>query len=203
MRSVFRLLVAAGLLCAAFQPARAQLVDAYLGLGIAHDGSNHEQFDAFGDGVLHPTGSLTGFFADLGAGVMIGRNLGAAFDVSWRGPQAVYTGIHYRPRFYSFDGIYQPSWLTRKRFAPEVRVGVGGAGLNFNPNEQQNCVNGPACNDSTHFQIHFAAAGRWYITDHLFVRPAFDVHAVHQFTEFSSNIVTEYTVGIGYSIGRE
>jgi hypothetical protein len=50
--------------------------------------------------------------------------------------------------------------------------------------------------------VHLAAAGRWYLTDHLFLRPALDVHFVRNFFEFGSNWVPQYSVGIGYSFGR-
>ena len=203
MRSVFRVLVFISVLCTVIKPARAQLVDAYLGLGGAHDSSNHQQVDTFGNGVLYPTGGITGVFVDFGLGVMIGRHLGTAFDISWKAEQGTYTGIKYRPVFYSFDAVYQPPMITRKRFAPELRVGIGGASLHYSPDAQQSCVNGPACQNSDHFQIHFAVAGRIYVTDHLFFRPAIDGHAVHQFNEFGSNWVTEYSVGVGYSLGRE
>ena len=203
MRSILRLLISITALCAALEPAHAQLVDAYLGLGGVHDGSTHQQFNTFGDGALYSTDSLTGLVGDFGLGVMIGRHLGAGFDTAWRLPHGTYTGIAYRPTFYSFDGIYEPAFLTRKRFSPEVRVGIGGAGLHFSSDQQQACVNGPACQSSAHFQVHLAAAARIYVTDHLFIRPALDIHAVHQFSEFASDIVAEYSVGVGYSLGRE
>jgi hypothetical protein len=50
--------------------------------------------------------------------------------------------------------------------------------------------------------VHLAAAGRWYLTEQLFLRPALDVHYVHNFFEFGSNWVPQYSVGIGYSFGR-
>lgn len=203
MRTALRLLTIVVALCAVMKPARAQLVDVYLGVGAAHDGSTNQQFNTFGDGILYPTKSLGGVFGDVGLGVMFGKQFGAGFDLGWRFTQATYTGVSYRPSFYNFDGIYSPTWVASKRFSPEVRVGIGGAGLNFSSDQQQNCVNGPACQSSEHFQVHFALAGRIYLTDHLFIRPAIDAHWVHQFTEFATDFPIQYSVGIGYSLGKE
>jgi len=60
----------------------------------------------------------------------------------------------------------------------------------------------PGCPASDHFQEHFGAAFRWYLTDHFFLRPALDLHYVNNLKEFGSNAVPNYSFGIGYSIGR-
>jgi hypothetical protein len=56
---------------------------------------------------------------------------------------------------------------------------------------------------STHFQVHMALAARLYVTDHLFVRPAVDAHYVNNLFQFGCNWVPEYSVGLGWSFGRE
>lgn len=204
MRSIFRTLVLITALGLVMKPARAQLVDIYLGVGSAHDGSTRQQIDTLGDGVLQPTTSLGGVFGDFGLGAMFSKQFGAAFDIGWRFKQGTYAGVLYRPLFYSFDGVFQPRRLTTKRFVPELRAGIGGAALHFASDQlPQACVNGPTCQNSDHFQVHFALAGRIYLTDHLFVRPAIDGHWVHQFTEFAADFPIQYSVGIGYSLGRE
>jgi hypothetical protein len=48
-----------------------------------------------------------------------------------------------------------------------------------------------------------AVATRWYFTNHFFLRPAFDLHHVDNFFEFGSDWVPEYSVGIGFSLGRQ
>jgi hypothetical protein len=182
--------------------ASAQEVAAWLGLGTAHDGDTHQQVNTFGDGSLYPTKGIGGLFGHFGMDVFFTKQFGAGFDASWRASQGTYTGIGFRPVFYSVDGIYQPIRMTSKKVSAEFRVGIGGAALTFSPDGQQNCVNGPGCQNSHDFQLHLGAAPRVYVTDHLFVRPAFDVHYVNGFTEFGSNWVTEYSVGIGYGLGR-
>ena len=183
--------------------ASAQEVAAWLGLGAAHDGDTHQQFNTFGNGVLYPTKGIGGPFGHFGMDVFLTKRVGVGFDASWRASQGTYTGIGFRPTFYSVDAILQPARLTTKRVSTEFRAGIGGAVLTFSPDDQQNCVNGPACQNSHHLQLHLGVAPRLYVTDHLFVRPAFDVHYVNGFTEFGSNWVTEYSIGIGYGLGRQ
>ena len=187
---------------APFQALRAQEAAAYFGLGSAHDGSNGAQIDTFSDGSLHNTPSLGGLFGHIGATVFITKHIGVGAEIAWRPSQADYAGIQYRPTFYTFDAVYRPPKGSTKRFAPELRAGIGGVRLNFFPNDDLSCAQVPGCPSSDHFQVHVAAAGRWYFTDHLFLRPAFDLHYVNNLTEFGSNWVPQYSVGIGYSLGR-
>jgi hypothetical protein len=85
---------------------------------------------------------------------------------------------------------------------PELRAGIGGARVRYTPVDGQSCAQVLGCPASNHFQEHVAVVTRWYLTDHLFLRPAFDLHHVHNLFEFGSNWVPEYSVGIGYSVGR-
>ena len=184
------------------RPACAQGVAAYFGLGGAYDSSTGAQIDTFGDGTLHKTPGLGGLFGHIGAGAFINKYVGVGGDISWRFSQDNYAGIQYRPAFYTFDAILRPPKTRTKRFAPEFRGGIGGARLHFFPNDDLSCAEVPGCPSSHHFQVHLAAAARWYLTDHFFLRPALDVHYVPNLFEFGSNWVPEYSVGIGYSLGR-
>jgi hypothetical protein len=200
--TLYRAVLVAGLLAVA-QEARAQEVSAYFGLGSAYVTSNGSQIDTFGDGVLHHTPSLDGLFADLGASVFVNKNVGIGAQLAWTPSQGNYAGLQYRPSFYNFDGIYRPDRGATKRFAPEYRLGIGGARVRYTFDDQTACDQVPGCPDSTHFQVHLAAAVRWYWTDHIFLRPALDLHYVVNFNEFGSNWVPRYSMGIGYSFGRE
>jgi len=182
--------------------ARAQEVAAYWGFGSAHDSSNGSQIETFGDGTLYRTPNLGGFFMALGASVFVSKQVGIGADLSWRAPLGDYAGLQYRPSLYSFDGIYRPARWSTKRLEPEFRAGLGGARVRYSFDDQTACDQVPGCPDSTHFQVHLAAAARWYVTDHLFLRPALDVHYVNNFFEFGSNWVPRYSVGIGYGFGR-
>ena len=203
MRAIFN---AAVLLVFAFgpmRPLRAQEVAAYLGFGSAHDSSNGAQIETFSDGNLYKTPSVGGLFAHLGASVSLTKHVGVGAEVSWRISQVDYAGIPYRPILYNVDAIFRPDKLTTKRLVPELRAGIGGARLRFTPPDDQSCAQVPGCPASNHFQQHVAVATRWYVTDHLFLRPAFDLHHVNNLVEFGSNWVPRYSVGIGYSIGRD
>jgi hypothetical protein len=181
--------------------AHAQEVLAYFGLGGAHDSSSGARVNTFGDGSLHNPPKLGGAWATIGGSVFVTRHLGVGAELSWRS-QTDYAGVKYRPSFYSFDAIYRPA-RTTKRFSPEFRTGIGGAHINYFPDDPTFCDQLPGCPASNHFQVHLAAAIPWYLTHHVFIRPAIDVHYVNNLVEFGSNWVPEYSVGIGYSLGRE
>jgi hypothetical protein len=146
---------------------------------------------------------LDGLIADLGASIFVRKNIGFGAQLTWRPTQGDYAGLQYRPSFYNFDGSFRPDRGTTKRFAPEFRVGIGGARVRYTFDDQAACDQVPGCPDSTHLQIHAAAAARWYFTDHMFLRPALDLHYVVNFNEFGSGWVPRYSLGIGYTFGRE
>jgi len=56
---------------------------------------------------------------------------------------------------------------------------------------------------SNHFSVHGGVGVQIYVTDHVFIRPQFDVHYVTNFSQFGRNIVTSEMVWIGYSLGRQ
>jgi hypothetical protein len=180
----------------------AQEVNAYLGFGSAHDSSSDLQINTFGDGTLYKTPTLGGLFMTFGATVFINKHVGVGAELSWKASQGDYAGLKYRPLFYSFDSIFRPARGSTKRFEPEFRAGLGGERVSYSFDDQQSCDQVPGCPASTHFQVHLASAARWYLTDHLFLRPALDVHYVNNYFEFGSNWVPRYSVGIGYDLGR-
>jgi hypothetical protein len=99
--------------------------------------------------------------------------------------------------------------VKTKRFVPELQAGIGGASVRFTASGQS-CDQLVGCSNvnlgaesSSHFQTHFAAAARLYVTPRIFVRPAVDVHWVNNFFQFGNNWVPEYTLGVGYSFGGE
>ena len=188
---------------ASLPAVHAQEVGAYLGFGGAHDSSNGSQIDTFGDGTLHKSPHMVGLFMQLGASVFFNKQFGVGAELSWRPSQGDYAGLLYRPSFYSFDAIFRPTRASTKRFEPEFRAGIGGARVRYSFDDPSFCDPVPGCPDSTHFQVHMGVATRIYLKDHIFFRPALDVHYVNNFSEFGSNWVPRYSVGIGYSFGRE
>jgi hypothetical protein len=185
------------------QPARAQQVNLYFGLGSAHDGSSSRQINTFGDGILYGTPEMGGLFTNFGVNVFITKQLGVGFERSWRTSQGDYAGLQYRPSFYHFDAIFQPAKVTSKRFSPEFRAGIGGASLHFSFSDQDSCDRVPGCPSSGHFQTHLAAATRLYLTGHLFLRPALDIHHVNNFVQFEGNWAPQFSISIGYGFGKE
>jgi hypothetical protein len=49
--------------------------------------------------------------------------------------------------------------------------------------------------------VHGGVGVEIYITDHIFVRPQFDVHYVRNLSQFGSSVVTSETVWLGYNCG--
>jgi hypothetical protein len=189
--------------------AQIPQLNLHFGVGTAMNSSSNTLIDTFGTGSPYTTPRLGGLFLDGGASMMVTPNWGASFDVSWRATQAAYTGLQYRPLFYSVDGVWQPLGNRVKRIVPEIQAGVGGVHLSYYYNSQY-CDQFTGCSNSniylegsSHFQIDMAAAVRVYATPHIFFRPAVEAHWVNNFFQFGSNWVPEYTLGIGYSIGGE
>jgi hypothetical protein len=181
-------------------------VNVYFGLGTATDSSSNQQIDTFGTGSPYTTPKMGGLFGDVGASFMFAKHYGVGADLDWRTTQAAYAGLNYRPYFYNFDAIVQPG--KTKRFVPELRGGLGGVNIRYSYTST-NCDAFAGCSSSNqylesahHFQVHMEAAARYYVTSHVFLRPAVEAHWVNNFSQFGSNWVPQYSMGIGYSFGN-
>jgi hypothetical protein len=202
MRSILRLILITVLIALSSSLARAQQVDAYLGIGTARAGSNGQSINTFGDGTLYATPALGGVFEDFGLNVFVHRQIGFGWTASWRAAHD-YAGLQYRPAFHTFDAIFQPAKLRTRRSAPEFRAGIGFASVHFDFDDQQSCDQVPGCPSSHHVLEHLGAATRLYVTGHVFLRPSLDVHHVNNFFLFGSNWVPRYSLSLGYSFGKE
>ena len=197
--------VSIGLLIGA-QLSMAQSFNVYAGVATAMDSSSNQQINTFGTGIF-TTPKLGGAFPDLGASVMFTKHFGVGTDFSWRASQASYAGLQERPFFYSFDGVWTP--VSTKHFEPEIRAGIGGMRLGYSLNQTEcdpfgGCqTSNQSVETSNHFQGDFAIAGRFYLTDHVFIRPAVDAHVVANLFQYGHDVVPEYSIGLGYSFGRE
>jgi hypothetical protein len=187
--------------------AQAPPVSVYFGLGTATDSSSGQQINTFGDGNLYNTPKITGLFGNLGGNVMITPHYGFGGEFSWRTSQGDYAGLKYRPLLYDFNGIWQPLG-NKKRVVPEFQGGIGAVDLRYYLSSTA-CDQFVGCQTSNgllesanHFQTHFSGAARVYLTQHLFLRPAVDVHYVNNFNQFGSNWMPQYTLGVGYSFGN-
>jgi Outer membrane protein beta-barrel domain len=182
-------------------------VDVTLGLGTAQAPSNGQVIDPLGTGVLSPTGGMNGLFMKIGGDVMFKQTLGFGAEVSLRPSQGNYAGLGYRPTFYDFNAVYKPSFKF-KRLVPEFQGGLGVANVKFYAN-QQFCNSLSGCSNSNtlltgsnHFEVHFAGGLRYYLSDHVFVRPEFDGRWVDNFFQFGRDFVPQYGASFGYTFGE-
>jgi hypothetical protein len=137
---------------------------------------------------------------------MLTKHFGAGAEVNVQPARTSYGPLQYRQTFYDFNGIYAP--ISQKRVVLEFQGGVGGAKTSFSYNQNE-CVGTAVCTNATeavgnsnHFQVHAGVGVQLYLTEHIFIRPQFDIHYVPNLTQqFSSNVVPEGTVWLGYSFG--
>jgi len=214
------------LLCVPFASAQSS-VDFMLGFGTAHDSANPSGLDnaaltkctPFGGTSLNTGGTcvatpgLGGFFLGFGGDVIVWKNVGFGAEVSFQPAKTQYITLpgygplDFRQTFYDFNGVYEP--VHTKRVSLELQGGVGGAKTGLSVTSSS-CV-GSACVSQTqpfvnsnHFQIHAGVGVSIFVTEHIFIRPQFDIHYVPNLTNqpgFGSNLVTAGMVWVGYNFG--
>jgi hypothetical protein len=149
----------------------------------------------------------------IGGDAILWKNLGFGMEVSFQPAKSQfinfpgYGPLDYRQTFYDFNGVYEP--VHSKRVSLQLQGGVGGAKTGFSIT-QSSCV-GSACVsqaqpvvNSNHFQIHAGVGVSLFVTEHIFIRPQFDIHYVPNLTGqpgFGSDLVTAGTVWVGYNFG--
>jgi hypothetical protein len=119
-----------------------------------------------------------------------------------------YGPLLYRQAFYDFNGVYRP--VSTKRVVLQLEGGIGGAHTGFGENQAGGCVGTAVCTPATvypvgssnHFDVHAGVGVSLYVTEHIFVRPQFDIHyAPGLNNQFNSNLVTAGMVWVGYTFG--
>jgi hypothetical protein len=164
------------------------------------------------------TPSLNGFMIGVGANLMLWKHFGVGGEVKlqpkkqdyliFQKPGVGVTGdkLLTRVTFYDFNGIFQP--VNQKKVALQLVGGVGAANVKFYENQSSSgSVLGNAnvtqfIQSANHFQVHGGAGVQIYLTDHVFIRPQFDVHYVRNFThQYGRNTVTSEMIWLGYSFG--
>jgi hypothetical protein len=214
------------LLLFAIQFANAQSgFDVNIGFGAKHDGA----FGSVDQTTLLPCGSvssstcaqtkaLSGFNMGLGANLMLWKHFGVGGSAMFQPAKQDYfvfsqaaagvlgDKLQTRTTFYDFDGIFQP--VSAKKVAVQLLGGIGGANVKFYENFTSNgTVLGNSSStqfagSANHFQLHLGFGVQLYLTDHVFLRPQFDVHfAPNLNQQFSSNVVPGGTIWLGYSFG--
>lgn len=194
--------------------------DVNVGFGSTHIGSNGSGIGnasstnpfgvctpSTGDATCQTTPGLGGFFLGLGGDVMLNKHFGVGAQVNLQPAKSDYGPLQYRQTFYDFNGIYAP--VNEKRVQLQLQGGIGGARTGFSY-DQNSCVGTAVCSNtsqpvgnSNHFQVHAGVGVQFMLTQHLFIRPQFDLHYVPNLTQqFGSNAVPMGTLWVGYNFGE-
>ena len=195
-------------------------VDVNVGFGSAWDSASGAGLDSAGSlnayGACSPgsadsfclaTPKLNGFFLGLGGDIMLYKRLGVGAEYNVQPARSDYGPLQYRQTFYDFNAIYAP--VTTKRAELHLLGGVGGARTSFALSQSQ-CVGTAVCatsvlpvGNANHFQLHTGVGVKIFLTDHIFIRPQFDLHYIPNFTQqFGSTLVPEASVWVGYNFGE-
>jgi hypothetical protein len=172
--------------------------------------------DLYGPCVSTP--SLSGATIGIGGDVMLWKKFGIGAEVGFQPAKQTYVNLNAsaaasglnslavqsRMTLFDFNGIYQP--VSTKRAVLKLEGGIGGANLKFYESGSSSSVLGNQNSSqylasTNHFQVHGGVGVEIYLTDHIFVRPQFDVHYVRNLTQFGSNLVKTEMVWLGYNWG--
>ena len=164
------------------------------------------------------TPSLSAFMMGFSGDLMLWKHFGVGAEVGFQPSKQNYVtlnatsvgltsySIQSRTTLYDFDGIYQP--VKTKKVAVKLYGGIGGANIKFyESGSSSNSLTGPQnfsqyFGSSNHFQVNGGFGVQIYVTEHVFIRPQFDAHYVHNLTQFGSNLITQEMVWIGYTLGQ-
>jgi hypothetical protein len=213
--SIGTILLLAVVVLAGVNFAQGQSLSPYFGLGTgtASAGTStgcppQQLLDSF-TAACEPAPTIGGLFGVFGADVMLLPHLGINGEDAFRFAQAPYLpqgGVKFRPAFYDFNVVWQPFSLLR--IVPVVEGGFGVARVSLYETQTTSItgINSSAsfgAGGANHFQEHAAVGVKLYITSHLFLKPQFDFHYVPHLTDqFGRDWVPQYTVAVGYTIGR-
>lgn len=227
MRRISRYLPLVFVLFCGIQLASAQSdFDLNIGVGAIQDKANSTQVDqnlgpcTTGD-IYTPcvsTPALSGVTIGFGGDLMLRKKFGVGAEVAFQPAKATYVNLNAsaaanglntlavqsRMTLFDVNGIFQP--VNTKKVALKLEGGIGGANLKFYESGSSSSVLGSQnmsqfLSSANHFQVHGGVGVQIYLTDHIYIRPEFDVHYVHNLTQFGSNVVTSEMVWLGYSWG--
>jgi len=172
--------------------------------------------DPYGPCVSTP--ALSGATIGVGGDLMLWKRFGIGAQVAFQPAKETYVNLNAsaaanglnslavtsRMTLFDVNGIFEP--VKTKKVALKLEGGIGGANLKFYEAGSSSSVLGSQSSSqyissANHFQVHGGVGVQIYVTDHIFIRPQFDVHYVRNLTEFGSNLVTSETVWVGYDWG--
>jgi len=214
------------LLCSIPFASAQSAFDLNIGFGAAFDKASSVQVDqnlnTCPNSALAPpcvsTPSLSAFMLGFGGDLMLKPKFGIGVEAAFQPGKQTYVNlnssaaaaglnslaIQSRMTLYDFNGIFQP--VSTKKVAVKVQAGVGGANLKFYEAGSSSSALGGVnqsqyFQSSNHFQVHGGVGVDIFITDHIFIRPEFDIHYVPNLTQFGSNMVMTGMAWVGYSWG--
>ena len=179
------------------QFASAQQGDIFLGGGTLLSSSNSNSTFPSEKG---------GLFINLGGDVVFMKNIGVNVETAWRATQGVYIAddLNYRPILTDFNLLYQPK--IGKKLGLDLMAGIGAGDTRFySPGASSPGYANYVSTD--HFMEHLGGGIRYYVWNHVFVRP--EIHYYHiqnnnSFTDngyFNSNNLFRAGASVGYTIG--
>jgi hypothetical protein len=203
--------------------------DLNMGFGFIHDKANSTQVDQNLNNctttatyvpvtpcVSRP--ALSGFTLGFGGDLMLWKRFGIGGEVALQPGKQTYVNlngqaasqglnslsIQSRMTIFDINGIFEP--VNTKKVALKLEGGIGAANLKFYEAGSSSSVLGSQnfsqlYQSANHFNVHGGAGVEIFVTDHVFIRPQFDVHYVPNLTQFGSNIVMSGMVWVGYSFG--
>ncbi len=214
---------------------RAQGVSPYFGLGTALDSAGTsvnqpstdpvtgaaitvtcttkgELYDDFTGRIVSPALRWEEFLACLERISCSSRTLASTANTpsASRRPSTYQTrGLKYRPGFYDFNVVWEPTSGADKRIVPVIEGGIGGARIALYV-AQSVSVTGITSNfsysagiNANHFQIHGAVGAKLYVKGNIFIKPQFDIRYVTHLTDqFGRDWVPEITAAVGYTFGQ-
>jgi hypothetical protein len=227
VRRISRYLPLLSVLFCGLQLASAQSAfNLNLGVGAIQDKASAGQVDQtlntcttgdlYGPCVSSP--ALSGATIGVGGDVMLWKKFGIGAEAAFQPAKQTYVNLNAsaaasglnslavqsRMTLFDVNGIYQP--VNTKRAAFKLEGGIGGANLKFYESGSSSSVLGNQNSSqylasTNHFQVHGGVGVEIYLTDHIFIRPQFDVHYVRNLTQFGSNLVKTEMVWLGYNWG--
>ena len=213
------------LCCIPFASAQSAF-DLNLGFGAIQDKANPNQVDQNlnicpNSAEAPPcvsTPALSGFTMGFGGDLMLWKKFGIGGEVALQPGKQTYVNlngsaaangltalsIQSRMTMFDFNGIFQP--ISTKKVALKLEGGVGAANLKFYEAGSSSSVLGNQnssqyIQSANHLNVHGGVGVEIFVTDHVFIRPQFDVHYVRNLTQFGSNLVKTEMVWLGYNWG--
>lgn len=150
-----------------------------------------------------------GAYINLGGDVVFfAHRMGINVETAWRATQGTYISqeINYRPLLTDFNVLWQPR--LGKKLGLDLTAGIGAADTRFYaPGPSQP---GVANYESTdHFMEHLGGGVRYYVWNHLFVRPEINYYHIQNNSNsvsdsgfnFNSNNVFRVGASVGFTLG--